>query len=1695
MGIYNEETFFYPDNYWFDLAEKKKKEESSLMPTPLEPETPEPVQKERMADLRADEKFIERAQPFLRYMQEKEGFFDSVARAQEEGNRYKRKKSRVPRTEKDTPTDIIEMLRDEDNKLPTLFSTASALEEAPDDVIRSYAYIRKRFENAEVDSFGEYLSLGKDFAGDIVTDPVNLLGLLAIPFTGGMAAAGRVGAQAVAKKGVQKNIASRLQGLTTPTAVGAIEGGAWSGLEDYGRQTRDIAAKIQDSEVDKTSVAVSTGAGVLVGGTLGYGLGKLGDYLVSKVDKKVIQRAADPNEVETKDVIENDSLIGQLLDREGLEYGKERLGVDDDTADFIEGVFEVIGDEQEVINRVNTFAKKKGLSDNAREELASRLASQEDPITSQGGVANSLSKVINIARQAPAYYGGRVTTFLDPYVSKSDTVKQLQNKFRYDSNRTFFGERTGEGQDYAEVLSDTLGDFYVSMKGAVDPILRATTGRGRDDAFLELSNAVRGRASKDDTINQAASIIRKDLDRAAEQLKDAGLYEDAQLITKNYFPRLWNRKAIQNNQSEFMSLLVKSGEADSEQEALSIISSMLSKNEDYGDAASYGNFFLSKRVFNKIEDDTMFEKFLDNDTQNVLLTYYNQISKQLARKKVFGATKWTDFKSMYEPKVFEELGQAQGRRAMNDLETVWKAQTGEGQEISKFQSVVDGITTAQRLALLPLATVSSLTELLLNFTRGGVYSTVKGFSKAVKDGTQTLTYDMVDSLVKNHNLSRPEAFRKMQRFGIALDQAASDQVERLSGEAVKNPFLAKVNRAFFRANLLEPWTKTVQLTSFNVGRDIIVDNLKAISRHGAKEPNKAIQRKIDELLELNVDIDEGTAWIKKTGGDLDIESPFTYQIDRGAARYANEVILNPTRESGMRSLALSKNPFTTMLFQLTTYPAAFTNTILKDMVRRTTRGMSKADVVGTSKVLGTALTLQAAATQLNYARNAIFTQDPRYEEKEMPEIQMEALARWGGNGLYLDMIQRAARSSEYVGVPQAVMTAPFGPFPGTVLSIAGSRSLAPLASMTPGYGVLPREGKKEVREAFRDILKDEKEEKFLYLKGGEVAIPRAAPEPDERIDKMTGQPYDKQAGTAFMDEEDPIRRLGFGVGGIAKIISKPLSEVIQKYSKRIVSREEAEDAAEEIASRFRGSEDMPGEIDDPDFEDFLKLETKALLEEKHDLTMDQIRRRYPQFIDDKDQLIMGEDFSRARGYTEDEIETFNEASAREQELGDASDIIAELQYILDSKKLTDKRPEPNTQRNLSDVLAQRELAETQETRKEVSDMFKEDYKSQISNLSSEDRALLESMEVPSIPTRPEKVRDIELENRDQALKDFLKDSKEKEPMYRGTKHGYDTDYEMSFAMPQEIGTHVGTRGQATSILSVDSVKELGGGQELSEEVMQSLLADSDMSMPKSITKGYINVTKPLVFEKDFGAWSALEILTRPQDVSYIAKEVAKQSKNKGVTPEVVTAVLKRKTAPYIQKAMDVAAEEAEDSLRYNLHNAKLNIEFRKVLEDFGFDSIKYKNNFEARIKGESPYSYILFKPEQFKSAFAARFDKADPRQNKFKGGKLLYSLKRKKYSKGSITRVGRKVYHDEEGQPYSEKTETIQLEDGRWVNYPTIDKEGKKIPERLFKKLVESQATKGGVVDFITGEVLPTFKDKEEAIEQAVKRSKSLLEE
>ena len=79
----------------------------------------------------------------------------------------------------------------------------------------------------------------------------------------------------------------------------------------------------------------------------------------------------------------------------------------------------------------------------------------------------------------------------------------------------------------------------------------------------------------------------------------------------------------------------------------------------------------------------------------------------------------------------------------------------------------------------------------------------------------------------------------------------------------------------------------------------------------------------------------------------------------------------------------------------------------------------------------------------------------------------------------------------------------------------------------------------------RELSRAELERRATRAKGGVVLdVPRVPVEPDERIDKMTGRPYNEQAGEAFTDEEDRIA-LSKGsaiVKGLTKIFGKQADE-------------------------------------------------------------------------------------------------------------------------------------------------------------------------------------------------------------------------------------------------------------------------------------------------------------------------------------------------------------------------------------------------------------------------------------------------------------------------------------------------------------------------------------------------------------------------
>ena len=113
----------------------------------------------------------------------------------------------------------------------------------------------------------------------------------------------------------------------------------------------------------------------------------------------------------------------------------------------------------------------------------------------------------------------------------------------------------------------------------------------------------------------------------------------------------------------------------------------------------------------------------------------------------------------------------------------------------------------------------------------------------------------------------------------------------------------------------------------------------------------------------------------------------------------------------------------------------------------------------------------------------------------------------------------------YDGLFQAGRNAIKGDFEGTTANLI---KLVPFGREALGYA-----------ERFDIPIPEDRPSR---AKGGIIEnVPNAPEEPDQRIDKMTGMPYAPQAGTAFVDEEDPLRRLGFGLGSlVARQVSKAI---------------------------------------------------------------------------------------------------------------------------------------------------------------------------------------------------------------------------------------------------------------------------------------------------------------------------------------------------------------------------------------------------------------------------------------------------------------------------------------------------------------------------------------------------------------------------
>jgi hypothetical protein len=509
--------------------------------------------------------------------------------------------------------------------------------------------------------------------------------------------------------------------------------------------------------------------------------------------------------------------------------------------------------------------------------------------------------------------------------------------------------------------------------------------------------------------------------------------------------------------------------------------------------------------------------------------------------------------------------------------------------VGKTRDFIDFVKLSQQMAHLPFATLSSLTEPLIMLTRVGAADspkvirdvasaltkeTFKTFEKIgqagkrqfgiATKGTREFRIDPKTGKSKPYNIAgikiSTEEWREAYQVGLALEQAVMDRMAGLYGETV-NTTARKLARGFFKTTLLTQWTSAVQLAAYTTGKRLIRTELSKLAKGGLSKTKK--ERIINRLNSLSIDEKKGVAWYKRSldeNGEFNVSKSMTgrsniafynnnYMV--GANRFSREIILNPDITEVNKPLWYA-HPGGQLLMQFASYPTAFNNTILKRFANEAYRDFATLNFEATPKILATALLMSSSAMLTNALRSGGKSFPEEWGgERTMSKSMIEAVERWGGLG----PLQYGWRFWENAqmggGQIGSLLKAPTGPLAQDALdAILYRKGFAEiLAGNVPFYGVLPRDTRKVVRDAAKGIDKAafsffapqkkpkkvkalspfRKFEPGLYAKGGIVTdVPQVKEEPDERVDRMTGIPYNIQAGILGQDEEDRFR---FAEGG------------------------------------------------------------------------------------------------------------------------------------------------------------------------------------------------------------------------------------------------------------------------------------------------------------------------------------------------------------------------------------------------------------------------------------------------------------------------------------------------------------------------------------------------------------------------------------
>ena len=1045
-----------------------------------------------------------------------------------------------------------------------------------------YQYLRSKFDNADVGGFGEWVRAGANVTKEIVTDPTMIASALLVPWTGGTSAAARIAAgkavQSSLKKLANKEIAEGVakgvaklpgQKIKAPmsknakTVAASTEGFIYGSTANFTKQHADVNTDRREEVSPEESLAMGAVTAAIPAVLRGAGAG------YTKFNKSIADRRAariDGNEdyklgTIDKVIEKTDAIVDYVTPNMRKLTG------------FVNKPTALLLDKMEASPTLDKLVKyfryDAARSITAKDYDISKKVSNrsfyEDVNSLIGFRSEQLKAILD-----PLKTKGTVTV---PKLGSRDSFFKIPFKDAPKAETQSFFKR----QRIADNVNDALAYYLRTGRKTV-------TVDGRQ---IKLEKAFNLTDKTTDDVITAGQSIKKLMTEIRNDAKREGL--EIGLI-KNYLPRGFSygdvKTEIRNLDKGIEGKLVKELKAkeglktnDEVRELLEeIINPSTVTGKSYtelatiGKGATKGAYFSKRtpgltkeRTLKNIDENNILD-YLDNNVENLLNDYIHQSSSFIQRKSGLGED-LDEFIVRFINPIKEELA-SKGKKLTSEeykrLENIYLVTTGQVQQIDNVigRTLSDIAVVGNQLALLPLATITSLSEVAVPLVRGaGKKAFQKGKTESgVDKGGIRILWETAgdyrkmwwnDVVKKDIADARPESLKELNRFNRAMNRAGEDRSLAMYGQGFGRRATQAQNK-FFKINFLHDWTRFVQLTSFNVGKAKMYENLHELATNKSISAKRKI-RLTNELKELGVDVTAGKRWVQ-SGGKASGKF-YDENFLPSAARYVDEVIMNPTAAANQKPLWHSM-PSTRWAFGLMGFPTAFSNTVLKNAAREVAKDVRGKEFVGTPQVLSGVTAMTAIAMFGNTLRSkGQNLEDLESGEKDIGDEVLDAAVRTGLLGP-TEQLYRTQKGLEYDNFIRSVTQRFTGPAVDDILRIfddwTGPLTFA--VDEVPGIALLRStnpEAYKEIKSAAREADKaagltrktktKEKEEEVyipLYSTGGIVEgkddVPYTKENPADRVDPFTGQPYSEQ-----------MARLGLATGG-GVLFSKIIDDIRKK---------------------------------------------------------------------------------------------------------------------------------------------------------------------------------------------------------------------------------------------------------------------------------------------------------------------------------------------------------------------------------------------------------------------------------------------------------------------------------------------------------------------------------------------------------------------